>query len=332
MDYLSELESGILQCDRRQLAKAITLVESENPQKRELGRDLIARLSQHQKRSKRVGISGPPGVGKSSFIERIGMTLLNQGQKIAVLAIDPSSPVSGGSILGDKTRMQELAAHQDSFIRPSPSGRTTGGVARNTREAILILEAAGFDYIFVETVGVGQADYTCESMVDLFITLHLPGSGDDLQGIKKGILELSQMVIVTKADGDQKHQAELARLDLESAFHFLPPRNPERQILLVSSRQNLGFAEVISSIENFFEWYWLDNRHTEKRHKQSIDWFHEEITAQFQEKITGDPYIQSLIRQHEGELFNNKPASHLASTVLQEIFHHLSVAINQTKN
>jgi len=319
MDVLDDLENAILKSDRRQLAKAITLVESESAQNRQLARQLIARLSKHKKISRRVGISGPPGVGKSSFLERIGIHLLNQGKRVAVLAIDPSSPISGGSILGDKTRMQELAPHENSFIRPSPSGKTSGGVARHTREAILILEAAGFDYIFVETVGVGQSEYACESMVDLFITLHLPGSGDDLQGIKKGILELSQLVIITKADGDQENQAKLAKIDLENAFHYLPPRIPDRMILLCSSTQKTGFSEILNSIDDYFKWF-VSHQLQKKRHEQALAWFREEILAQFQDKITTDTQIKAIIHHHEQYLVVNQAASQLASEVLQEIF------------
>ncbi len=217
---------GILSGDRRILAKAITLVESRRSDHREMRHQLVEKLLPHTGESIRLGITGVPGVGKSTFIENFGMMLVEQGHHLAVLAVDPSSQRSGGSILADKTRMQELSKSPEAFIRPSPSGGTLGGVARMTRESLLLCEAAGFDVVLVETVGVGQSETAVASMVDFFLILMLSGAGDEYQGIKKGILELADAVAVNKADGDNVARAEKARLQLETALHLLQPASP----------------------------------------------------------------------------------------------------------
>ena len=319
MESPETFEKLILARDRRGIGRAITLVESESPGEKKLARKLIEKLSQHGKKSCRIGISGPPGVGKSSFIERLGLTLVGKGKSLAVLAIDPSSPLSGGSILGDKTRMQDLAAHELAFIRPSPSGKTTGGVARNTREAILVLEAAGFDYIIVETVGVGQAEFTCESMVDLFITLHQPSSGDDLQGIKKGILELAQFVIVTKADSHLQASAELAKSELSHAFHFLPPLDPERKIFLCSSLEGKGFKEILEEIESFFKDYFQSPRCLDRRKAQSLAWFEDELRFQFDDLVKYSQEARKIKEQYLKKLSDTQAASSLAAAALEYI-------------
>jgi LAO/AO transport system kinase len=214
---------GVRREDRRILAKAITLVESCHPEHRELARGLVEALLPYTGRSIRVGITGVPGVGKSTFIENFGMMLIDRGHKVAVLAVDPSSKRSGGSIMADKTRMERLAVNPGAFIRPSPSGGTLGGVARMTRETLLVCEAGGYDVIIVETVGVGQSETTVAGMVDFFLILMLTGAGDALQGIKKGILELADAVAVNKADGDNAPKAERTRRELASAMHLLQP-------------------------------------------------------------------------------------------------------------
>lgn len=214
---------GVLGADRRVLAKAITLVESAAETHRAQARRLVDRLLPKTGRAVRLGITGVPGAGKSTFIESLGMMLVEQGHRLAVLAIDPSSTRSGGSILADKTRMERLSMDERAFIRPSPSGGTLGGVARKTRETMLICEAAGFDVIIVETVGVGQSETTVASMVDFFLVLMITGAGDELQGIKKGVLELADGVAINKADGDNLERAEQTRKELESALHLLQP-------------------------------------------------------------------------------------------------------------
>ena len=211
----------LLAGDRRALARAITLIESTRADHRERADELLAEILPRTGKSVRLGITGVPGVGKSTLIERFGLGLIGQGRSLAVLAIDPSSKRGGGSILGDKTRMEELSRNEDAFIRPSPAGATLGGVARRTREAMLLVEAAGFDTVIVETVGVGQSETTVADMVDMFIVLLLPGGGDELQGIKRGVIELADLVVVNKADGDLKAMAKRSATDYQHALRML---------------------------------------------------------------------------------------------------------------
>lgn len=234
--------------NRRALAKAITLVESTRPKDVEASRVLLEQVQPWAGRSLRIGISGVPGVGKSTFIEALGLALIRRGHKVAVLAVDPSSPQTGGSILGDKTRMVELSAHEDAFIRPSPTGGVLGGVARASREAILLCEAAGYDRILVETVGVGQSEYEVSSMTDLFLLLALTGAGDGLQGIKRGILEITDMLIINKADGDNKPIAKVAAKEYEAALHLLHPHR-KVPVVLTSAIHSDGVDEVIELFE-----------------------------------------------------------------------------------
>lgn len=223
---LDDYERGVRARDRAVLAQAITLVESRSDADAALAQSLLTRLLPLTGGARRVGVTGVPGVGKSTFVDELGMRLLAKGKKVAVLAIDPSSTVSGGSILGDKTRMSRLALEPDAFIRPSPSGLTPGGVARRTRETMLLCEAAGFDVVLVETVGVGQGETAVSEMVDFFLVLALPGAGDELQGIKKGVLELADAIGVNKCDGDAVPRARTALADLRAALRYLPRRRP----------------------------------------------------------------------------------------------------------
>ncbi len=219
----AEFCDGVLAGDRRSVAKTITLLESRRADHRELGQEVLARLVPHTGAARRIGITGPPGVGKSSFIETLGLELLSGGHKVAVLAVDPSSPLSGGSILGDKTRMERLAREDNAYIRPTPSGGTLGGVSYRTREAMLVCEAAGYDIVLVETVGVGQSEFEVRSMVDFFCVLLQPGAGDELQGIKKGVLELADLLVVNKADGEHRDEAERTRAEYAHALGLLRP-------------------------------------------------------------------------------------------------------------
>ena len=220
---VDEYVKGILACDRMILARAITLIESNAPKHFELGQEIIQKILPYTGKAVRVGITGVPGAGKGTFIEALGNLLCDRGKKIAVLAVDPSSHVSGGSILGDKTRMEQLVKQPNAFIRPSPSGGTLGGVTRKSRETLLLCEAAGFDTILVETVGVGQSETTVRSMVDFFLVIALTGAGDDLQGIKKGVIETADAILVNKADGDNKRKAMVARSEYEQVLHYLRP-------------------------------------------------------------------------------------------------------------
>jgi LAO/AO transport system kinase len=237
--------------DRRALARAITLVESTRPDHREEAEKLVEALLPDTGRAVRVGISGPPGAGKSTFIEAFGLHLLERGRTPAVLAVDPSSPVSGGSILGDKTRMEQLARDERAFIRPSPSGGTLGGVARRTREAALVCEAAGFDTLLIETVGVGQSETAVAEMVDLFMLLLPPAGGDELQGIKKGIVELADLVVINKDDGDLAPAAGRTAAEYSAALHMLRPANAawHPPVLKVSALHRVGIEKVWTSIE-----------------------------------------------------------------------------------
>jgi LAO/AO transport system kinase len=241
----SALADGVLAGDRRSLAKAITLVESSRPDHRDLAQELVERLLPRTGGASRVGITGVPGVGKSTFIEAFGLHLIDAGHRVAVLAVDPSSSISGGSILGDKTRMPRLSAAEASFIRPSPAGGALGGVASHTREAMLLCEAAGYDVVLVETVGVGQSEYVVASMVDFFLVLMLPGAGDELQGIKRGILELADALAINKADGENVPRAERARAEYLAAFHLLRSGGAwDPPVITVSAAESRGMDEV----------------------------------------------------------------------------------------
>ncbi|MEP6865539.1 MAG: methylmalonyl Co-A mutase-associated GTPase MeaB [Deltaproteobacteria bacterium] len=248
---LDEYERGVRTCDRGVLARAVTLIESREPGDALLAQELLHRVLPATGNATRVGITGVPGVGKSTFIDELGTRLIARGHRVAVLAIDPTSQLSGGSILGDKTRMQRLAVAPEAFIRPSPSGLSPGGVARRTRETMLLCEAAGFDTILVETVGVGQGETAVADMVDFFLVLVLPGAGDELQGIKKGVFELADALAVNKADGDGASRAKLALSDLRSALRYLPHRRAswEPRALAISGLTGLGLDELWTLIE-----------------------------------------------------------------------------------
>ncbi len=241
---------GVLRADRRVLARAITLIESSNHAHHELAGKVLEGLLPYTGKSVRLGITGVPGVGKSTFIESLGMFLVDNDKKVAVLAVDPSSSRSGGSIMADKTRMEKLSTRRDAFIRPSPSGATLGGVSRKTRETMLICEAAGFDVVIVETVGVGQNEITVSSMVDFFLVLMLAGAGDELQGIKRGVLELADALAINKADGDNLDRAMRAKRTYETAMHMLSPASPNWSppVLVCSSLEDTGISEIWKAV------------------------------------------------------------------------------------
>ena len=270
---MSSTDVALLQSgNRRALAKAITLVESTRPKDIEASRLLLEQVQPLAGRSLRIGISGVPGVGKSTFIEALGLALIRRGHKVAVLAVDPSSPQTGGSILGDKTRMVELSAHPDAFIRPSPTGGVLGGVARATREAINLCETAGYDRILVETVGVGQSEFEVSSMTDLFLLLALTGAGDGLQGIKRGILEITDMLIINKADGDNKPIAKVAAKEYEAALHLLHPHR-DVPVVLTSAINNEGVDEVIELFESESNRRMESGQFQDERVRQQTDAF-----------------------------------------------------------
>jgi LAO/AO transport system kinase len=292
------LAARLLEGDRRALARAITLVESRHPEDQAAAEILLQKIlpatgQQDAARAIRLGISGTPGVGKSSFIERFGLHLTAAGHRVAVLAVDPSSALSGGSILGDKTRMEQLVREPNAFIRPSPSGGSLGGVARRTREAMLLVEAAGFDVVLVETVGVGQSETTVAELVDMFLLLLAPGGGDDLQGIKRGIMELADLVIVNKADGDLLKPARLAQADYRAALHLMRPRHAEwtAQVLLVSALLNEGIAEVWQAIGEFRAALSGTGAIAAQRRRQAEHWLMREVQDGLLEWLLADPQV-----------------------------------------
>ncbi|WP_425407310.1 methylmalonyl Co-A mutase-associated GTPase MeaB [Hwanghaeella sp.] len=276
---VSALADGVAAGDRRSLARAITLVESTRADHRAAAEELLERLMPSTGKSIRVGISGVPGVGKSSFIESFGEQVTGKGHKLAVLAVDPSSKRSGGSILGDKTRMEALSRNRSAFIRPSPAGATLGGVARRTREAMLVCEAAGFDVILVETVGVGQSETAVAEMTDMFLLLLLPGGGDELQGLKKGIVELADMILVNKADGDLIDTAKRSVAEYTSALRMLRPASPNWNVpvLSCSARTGDGIEEAWQKIEAFREALGGSGEIARRRSAQALDWLWTEV-------------------------------------------------------
>jgi LAO/AO transport system kinase len=267
---------GVLDANRLMLSRTITLIESSLPSHQEMAGTIIEKLLPHTGKAIRLGITGVPGAGKSTFIESFGTLLTDLGHRVAVLAIDPSSARSGGSVLGDKTRMLELSVNGNAFIRPSPSGGTLGGVARKTRETMLACEAAGFDVIIIETVGVGQSETAVASMVDFFLVLMIAGAGDELQGIKKGILEVADTIVINKADGDNVTRAERARREYEAALHILTPgsANWSPQVLTCSALKNSGLAEIWETVNQHRTALQAAGELDSKREKQALDWMY----------------------------------------------------------
>jgi LAO/AO transport system kinase len=282
-DYVEGVRRG----DRTILARAITLIESSAPAHQTLAQAVLRQLLPHTGKARRIGITGAPGVGKSTFIEAFGCYLCRQGLHVAVLAVDPSSNRAGGSILGDKTRMEQLCRQPNAFIRPSPSGKTLGGVARKTRETMLLCEAAGFDVVLVETVGVGQSEVAVRSMVDFFLLLLLPGAGDELQGIKKGIVENADAVLVTKADGPLRQRAEQTRQEYATALHYLAPATPpwKTPVAACSALTGEGIPAVWDMIQNFYALLEPAGILRQLRQEQSRQWLadliREELEARF---------------------------------------------------
>jgi LAO/AO transport system kinase len=281
--------------DRRAIARAITLIESTHPERSALGQKILEALVPHTGGAVRVGVTGPPGVGKSTFIEALGLYLIEQGKRIAVLAVDPSSPVTGGSILGDKTRMERLAKAPQAFIRPTPSGGSLGGVAHRTREVMLLCEAAGYDVVLIETVGVGQSEVTVASMVDFFLVLLLPAGGDELQGIKRGVMELADAVVINKADGSTRELAERTRLDYESALHLIRPSGPSwtARALLASSTEGAGVPEIWSTIQAHHEALANTGELPAMRRRQARDWMWALVDEGLADALKTDPGVIS---------------------------------------
>jgi LAO/AO transport system kinase len=298
---LAEFKAGILAGDRVVLAQAITLVESELPEDQILATDLIQEILPFTGNSFRIGITGVPGVGKSSFIEVFGIRQLDAGKKVAVLAVDPSSSLSKGSILGDKTRMERLALDKRAFIRPSPSRSTLGGVAGKTREAILLCEAAGFDLILVETVGVGQSETAVKSMVDFFLLLLLAGAGDELQGIKKGIVEMADGFLIHKADGDNLDLAAQAKVSYQNAVHLLPPSEKgwAPKLLLGSSLTGLGMSELEAILTSYQEQMKGSGFWDATRGLQRLTWLDDQIQEVLGRAFVNHPGVKEILEREK---------------------------------
>lgn len=298
------LAAEVLQGSRLHLSKAITLIESSNREHKEQGQALLQELLPHTGNSIRIGITGVPGAGKSSFIEAFGTMLCAMGKKVAVLAIDPSSSLSGGSILGDKTRMEELVKQPNAFVRPSPSAGTLGGVHKKTRETMLLCEAAGYDVILIETVGVGQSETYVRGMVDFFMLLVLTGAGDELQGMKKGIMELADAIVVHKADGDNLRSAKKTVAEYKQILHFLQPATPgwTTTSMPVSSYEKTGLDTVWQTISDFTEQVQQSGYWSQRRHKQTREWFESMITDHLIDSFYGDPVRKQQVRELERQI------------------------------
>ena len=322
MIKINEIAAGVRTGNVRSLAKAITLIESRNLDHSLAATTLLDELLPATGNSIRIGISGVPGAGKSTFIEVFGMYLLSLGHKVAVLAVDPSSQISGGSILGDKTRMEELAREEGAFIRPSPAGQTLGGVARKTRETMLVCEAAGYDVIIVETVGVGQSEITVASMVDFFLLLQIPNAGDELQGIKRGVMEIADAIVVNKAEGENRPRAQLARQQYANALHMLKPKSLNWQVpaLLCSALHNEGVDEVWNTIEDFGVRMRETGELQEKRNLQASDWMWTLLLDDLKEMFLRDRNVESLVEQVQEAVATGVTTPSAAARRLLEAF------------
>lgn len=319
---IADLAERIRRGDRRALAQAITLVESTRPDHREQAEALLAALLPYTGKGVRIGISGVPGVGKSTFIEAFGLHVIGQGHKVAVLAIDPTSQRTGGSILGDKTRMEMLSRDISAFIRPSPAGATLGGVARRTREAMLLVEAAGFDVVIVETVGVGQSETAVADMVDLFLLLLPPAGGDELQGIKKGIVELADMIVVNKADGDLANAARHAVAEYRHALSLLRPANANWRvpILSCSALNNLGIDKVWDGIGEYRRILGDDGSIARRRAEQAQAWMWNEIRESLISAFQADPAVRAELAGLERAAADSSVTPGAAARRLLELF------------
>ena len=313
-----DLLKGILAGDINSLSGAITLLESSRSEDQTVARKLISSCLPHAGGSIRVGITGVPGVGKSTFIEAFGQLIIEKGSKVAVLAVDPTSEKSGGSILGDKTRMNELSQNKNAFVRPSAAGKSLGGVARKTRESIILCEAAGFDYIFIETVGVGQSETVVHSMVDFFLLLMLAGAGDELQGIKRGIMEMADALVITKADGDNLSKAQLARKEYQNAMHLFPPNENDwiPKALVSSALLNLNIDKVYNTLEQFVNHTKVNGSFFQKRKKQDKYWLHETITDILLSDFYNSKELSHEIKTAEENVINGKISSFEAAEKL----------------
>lgn len=313
-----ELVEGIFAGDRALVSRAITLVESNAPAHRPIAREILRRIGQRPGFAQRVGISGVPGAGKSTFIEALGNHLCDAGRKVAVLAVDPSSSLTRGSILGDKTRMETLCRREECFIRPSPSGGALGGVTRKTRETIAVCEAAGYDVVLIETVGVGQSEIAVRAMVDCFLLLLIAGAGDELQGMKKGIFEIADILIVNKADGDNRIRAESTRLEFERVMHYLSPATEgwKPPVLAVSSLFPSGIDAAWSAVENYFSHVEEAGAFAQRRSEQALSWWQALVEQELRARFLSDPRVAEFSARLEADILAGRLAPSLAAEEL----------------
>jgi LAO/AO transport system kinase len=300
--------AGILAGDRLLLSRAITLSESTLASDQALSQEVLQQVLPHTGKSIRIGITGVPGVGKSSFIEVFGSYITSHSKKLAVLAIDPTSQISGGSIMGDKTRMETLSNHPLAFIRPSPAGNALGGVATHTRQALLLCEAAGYEVILIETVGVGQSETAVYNMTDFFLLLMLANAGDELQGMKRGIMEMADALVITKADGENLMAAQTARATYENALHLFPPsaKQWQAQVLTCSAFTKAGISEIWQIIEKFHQHMQKKGLLEANRQKQNLYWMHDIIKQTLEKQFYENPAIKSLLPQLETDVYTGK--------------------------
>lgn len=319
---IDEYEAGVRAKNRAVLAQAITLVESRDDADGKLAQALLTRLLPATGNAVRLGVTGVPGVGKSTFVDELGMRLLARGHRVAVLAIDPSSSLSGGSILGDKTRMARLSLEPDAFIRPSPSGLSPGGIARRTRETMLLCEAAGFDAVIVETVGVGQGETAVAEMVDFFLVLALPGSGDELQGIKKGILELADAIAVNKADGDGAARARIALGDIRAALRYLPRRRASWEVraLAISGQTGDGLDALWGVVEEHHRTLGASGELAEMRAEQQRSWMWSLVVDRLERTFRADPEVAQRLTKLEADVVAGRTTAPAATDELFEAF------------
>ncbi len=318
--HTEEYVEGILAGDITILSQAITLIESVNAEHHAQAQEIIEACLPHSGTSIRVGLTGVPGAGKSSFIEATGGLVTSLKHKLAVLAIDPSSERSGGSILGDKTRMSTISANPNVFIRPSPSAGSLGGVARKTRESIILCEAAGFDVIFIETVGVGQSETAVHSMVDIFVMLQISGAGDDLQGIKRGIMEMSDMMVITKADGENIIKAQAARTQYDGALKLfpMPDAGIRPEVYTCSSHEGIGLEEVWNGVERYIEHTKGNGYFLNRRHEQLKYWMRETMHAAILSDFYEDPAVASVLGEYESKVLAERITPFVAAKELME--------------